>query len=187
MIDPLLLVLVLESDSIVDMEQIPTNKIEGKEEIMNTIIRVDRSVRPGYPDFLLKVMDPELESAGPAEYDLVNVELWLHDNQKGGKWITLGEIYNYLKSNDLLKSCLGLADGIEIQKRGLATFRSLLGNSGKIKSVNLWRSVIEGLGVDQTSNFYVPYLFELDDKIILDWSCLKNGVKGGVAALRFPS
>src|ERR1700722_11534777 len=46
---------------------------------LDTIVRVDRSVRPVYPDFVKTVMHPELEKVGPAEYDLATVDLWLHD------------------------------------------------------------------------------------------------------------
>ncbi len=69
-----------------------------KEEVsLDTVVRVNRSVRPAYPDWVGKVMNPELEGTGPAEYDLaMSIMLWLHEGQTGGV-VTGTVIYDYLK------------------------------------------------------------------------------------------
>src|ERR1700688_2132013 len=89
---------------------------------LDTIIRVDRSVRPVYPEWVKKVMHPELEGTGPAEYDLAKVEQWFHDEQTKDGMVG-NRIYEHLKSNNMLDSCLGLRDLEEIQKKGVTFFR----------------------------------------------------------------
>ena len=105
---------------------------------MNTItlIRVDRTQKPIYPDWLKEVMHPDLEANGPAEYDLANIEQWLHDGQKDGKWTEGNNIYARLKENEnaMLTTCLTLRDGEEIQKNGIAAFRKFFQG----KALFLW-------------------------------------------------
>jgi hypothetical protein len=75
-----------------------------------------------YPEWVTKVMHPELEGTGPAEYDLAKVEQWFPDEQKRGVMVG-NRIYEHLKSINMLDSCLGLRDLEEIQKKGVAFFR----------------------------------------------------------------
>ena len=65
--------------------QNPFESVPKEETPLDTIIRVDRSIHSVYPDWMKEVMHPELEVAGPSEYDLTKAELYLHDGQKGGK------------------------------------------------------------------------------------------------------
>ncbi|MDE2021730.1 MAG: hypothetical protein KGI71_02290, partial [Patescibacteria group bacterium] len=125
------------------------------------------------------VMHPELEHTGPAEYDLTKVEQWLHDGQKDGKTMRGNAIYEHLKSNDMLDSCLGLADGLAIQKKGIAVFRKHFGG----KAVFLWRSVV----LNRDGNLFVPYLYEHGDAVALDWDWLGLDWDGNFPALRFAS
>ena len=128
---------------------------------LNTLIRVDRTQKPEYPSWLKKVMHPEFETQGPAEYDLANVEQWLHDGQKGGKWIEGNKIYAHLKDNDLLKTCLTLRDGEEIKKNGVEAFLKLF----KGKVLFLWGSVVQrGDG-----RLYVPCLDVGGDRVVVPW------------------
>ncbi|HEY0221064.1 MAG TPA: hypothetical protein VGC58_02465, partial [Candidatus Paceibacterota bacterium] len=81
-------------------------------------IFVDRSVRPRYPDWMKEVLHPELEATGPNKFEAGRLNLWLHDGQKDG--LVKGRvIYDHLKSNDMLSSCLGLRDLEEIRKKGI--------------------------------------------------------------------
>ncbi len=179
---------VLGTSAIVDREQFGHIKAlaeamaprsEATEPTADTFIRVDRAASSTYPDWMKKMMHPELEHTGPAEYDLTKVEQWLHDGQKNGKTMRGNAIYEHLKSNDMLDSCLGLADGLAIQKKGTAVFRKLYGG----KAVFLWRSVV----LSRDGGLYVPYLYERGDGVALSWRWLGNDWIGGYPALRFAS
>jgi len=146
---------------------------------INTIIRVDRTVKPVYPDWLKKVMHPELEAQGPAEYDLANVEQWLHDGQKGGKWIEGNKIYAHLKDNDLLKTCLTLRDGEEIKKNGVEAFRKFF----KGKALFLWGSVVRHDG----GSLFVPCLDDGGDRVVVSWGRLGSVWDGSSPAGRLAS
>ncbi len=146
----------------------------------NTIIRVNRSVRPAYPDWVDKVMDPELESTGPAEYDLVtSLTLWLHEGQKGGA-VTGTVIYDYLKKHDMLTSCLSLQDALEIQKRGVTVFRQVFGNN----VVYFWKSVVRRRG---GRHLGVPSLCVRGGQVVLRCRWLDFDWRDGGPAVRFAS
>lgn len=152
---------------------------EGEERSPDSIIRVNRSVRPSYPDWAKTVMHPELEPTGPAEYDIEKVEQWLHDGQKDGKWIEGNKIYAHLKETDTLKTCLGLRDLEEIQKKGIAFFRKYFQG----KAVFGWKSVVR----NRYGILFVPCLCEDDDEVVVRWSWLARGWDGRSPALRFAS
>ena len=148
------------------------------ESTLNTIIRVDRSIRPVYPDWVKKVMHPELEGAGPSEYDLATVEQWLHDDQE--KSVVVGNrIYDHLKKTDALKTCLGLRDGEEIKKKGIEVFRKFFEG----KAVVLWASVVQ----DRDSDILVPYLVEEGGVVVVYWGVLDRDWDDSRLALRFAS
>ena len=75
---------------------------------VDTIVRVDRSVKPSYPDWVAKVLYPEFECTGPAEFDLATLTSWFHDGQKNGGSVKGQVIYNHLKVEGMLPSCLSL-------------------------------------------------------------------------------
>ena len=143
------------------------------------IIRVDRSVRPVYPDWRKKVMHPELEGAGPSEYDLATVEQWLHDDQKKKSVVVGNRIYDHLKKTDTLKTYLGLRDGEEIKKKGIEVFRKFFGG----KAVFLWASVVR----DRDGNLGVPCLVGYDGVVVVLWLWLDGGWYGVDPATRFAS
>jgi hypothetical protein len=165
------------ADELVVAERQP--KFAPKAELpLNTIIRVDRSIRPVYPEWVKKVMHPELEDTGPAEYDLAKVEQWLHDEQKKGVMVG-NRIYEHLKSNNMLASCLGLRDLEEIQKKGVRCFpKPVKGNA-----VFGWKSVVLGHG----GNLSVPCLVEVGGGVLLDWYWLTHDWSDERPALRFTS
>lgn len=131
---------------------------------LDTIIRVDRTVRLVYPDWMnwmKEVMHPELEAVGPTEYDLSKVELYLHDKQKNGGYIVGTSLYEHLKETDSLKDCLTLHDALEIQKKGIKVFRKLFGN----KAVFCWKSVVR----HRLGHLFVPYVYVDGDGVVVDW------------------
>lgn len=146
---------------------------------IDSIIRVDRSIRPSYPDWMKEVMHPELENSGPAEYDILAVEQWLHDGQKDGKWIEGNKIYSHLKETNTLKTCLGLRDLEEIQKKGIAFFRKHF----KGKAVFGWAGIVR----NRNGNLSVPCLYEGGAKVVLNWHWTDSPWRSSNPALRHAS
>ncbi|OGF76479.1 hypothetical protein A2926_00740 [Candidatus Giovannonibacteria bacterium RIFCSPLOWO2_01_FULL_44_40] len=140
------------------------------------IIRVDRSVKPSYPDWMKKVMHPKLELTGPAEYNLNAVELWLHNDQKTGA-VRGHTIYKHLQKDNALADCLGLADLLAIQAKGIAVFRKLYAS----KAVFGWKSVVR----HRHGNLFVPCLCGRGDGVVLHWRWLDRGWGSDDPALRF--
>lgn len=159
---------VVEREPLVPKPEVP----------LDTIIRVDRSVRPVYPDWMKKVMHPELEGVGPSEYDLATVVQWLHDDQKTGV-ATGNRIYDHLKKTDALKTCLGLRDGEEIKKKGIEVFRKFF----RGKAVFLWASVVQ----DRDGDLGVPCLVGHGGDVVVYWYWLDYDWDGSGPAARFAS
>ncbi len=160
---------------------IPVSSPEFMLFMLDFIIHVDRSVKPNYPARMKEVMDPELEFAGPAEYDLSQVEQWLHGDQYHGCARGVN-IYRYLQNSEegALATCLNLQDGFAIQQKGIAVFRKLFTN----KSVHLWCSVIR----DQDDDLYVPCLYDHGGKVLMGWRWLNvSDWNSNAPALRFNS
>ncbi len=146
---------------------------------LDTLIRVDRSIRPLYPDWAKTVMHPELEPTGPAEYDLTSVVLWLHDGQKNGRYMEGHKLYEYLKEKKMLESCLSLRDGEEIQRKGIAIFRKFF--QGKV--VFLWKSVVQ----DCNGSLRIPRLYGDFGTVVVGWGWLGSNWYDDDPALRFAS
>lgn len=145
---------------------------------MNSIISVDRSVRPSYPAWVKEVLHPKLENTGPTEFDTGKLEKWLHDDQRNG--VATGQgVYNYLKTSGALKDCAGLRDLEEIQKKGLAFLRRHFGR----KVVYGWKSVVRS-SVDDLLR--VPCLDVYGYEVVVEWSWLGHDWNCW-PALRFPS
>lgn len=142
------------------------------------LIKVNRSIKPTYPNWVKKVLHPEFELSGPTEFDLQkDVNLWLHEDQKIGSVIG-NKIYNQLKKDDLLKDCLNLVDLLAIQEKGIEIFRTLY----KGKAVFAWKSIVEST----YRYLHVPCLIESDCKVVLRWpSWLCNDWDSDDPALRF--
>jgi hypothetical protein len=144
----------------------------------SVVVRPDRCSRPTYPDWAVEVVHPELELSGPAEFYLSKVDQWLHGSQKNG--VVSGQaIYEHLKSNAMLGSCLNLADLRAIKELGLGTFRKYFAG----KAVFAWGSVVRRRG----GYLDVPYLFEDVGEVVLLWRWLGNRWRAYSPALRFAS
>ena len=145
-------------------------------EVAPDLVYVDRSMRPTYPDWMREVMHPELEVIGPVSFDAGKLEQWLHHDQKTG--VVRGQvIYDHLKSNDMLPSCLGLRDLEEVQKKGIKFFRKHFQG----RAVFGWKSVVR----DESGDLDVPYLIGNDGEVVLDWSWLDFDWGSTSPALRF--
>lgn len=147
------------------------------EPVLDFLVRVDRSVKPTYPDWFKKLEHPELECSGPAEYDLQTaVQQWLHDDQKNG--VVVGNtIHKHLKKDNALASCLNLQDGLAIQQKGIAVFCKLFGG----KAVFLWGSIVR----DCDGSLGVPFLCGSGDEVVVGWHWLGLSFDSSIPALRF--
>lgn len=156
----------------------PPQKERKRSLTLDTFVSVDRSERPPYPSWVTGVLYPELEKVGPRKYRPNKVRPWLHPDQESGS--TTGNVtHEYLRDNDMLKDCLGLADAIEIQKKGIEVYRKFFG--GKV--VYFWKSVVR----DSDGNLRVPYLYEGGDEVMLDWDWLDYSWSSRGPAARFAS
>ncbi|OGI86806.1 hypothetical protein A3A91_01135 [Candidatus Nomurabacteria bacterium RIFCSPLOWO2_01_FULL_36_16] len=147
---------------------------------LDFLILVDRVVKPtSYPAWFRKLEHPELECSGPVEYDLqTDVEQWLHHDQKRGGMVGNNTIYDRLKKDNAIGTCLNLQDGLAIQAKGIAVFRKLFAG----KEVFLWGSVVQ----DRRGGLHVPYLHERGGEVVVGWSWIADhGYFPGSPALRF--
>lgn len=143
------------------------------------LIKVDRSTRLLYPDSVKKIVYPELESVGPAEYDLVKVQLHLHKKQKGEGWVSGHTLYRHLKRGDKLKDCLGFHDALEIQKANVEVFQKLFGD----KVLFCWRSIVR----EYSGALAVPRVFADGLRIVVDWDWIDLGWNDRFPTACFPS
>ena len=152
-----------------------------KAELLDTIIRVDRSVRPSYPDWVERVEHSDLEPTGPIEYDISKVKQWFHDGQKNGKRIKGNEIHTYLKGNrhaeDLSRTArLG---GNPEERHHL--LQETLPRQSRLRL----KSGVRDRNRD--GNLYVPFLYEHGGKVVMDWYWLGHDWDDSHPALRFAS
>ncbi len=140
------------------------------------LVYVDRTIRPFYPSRMTYVLNPEFEMGGPTEFECVKLELWLHPIQQRGV-VKAQVIYDHLRQNDMLLSCLNLRDLEEIQRKGLTHFRKHF----KDQTVFGWKSVIS----DDDNLLYAPFLREFRSQVILDWTWLAHSLYPSNPALRF--
>lgn len=148
-----------------------------KQEVVDNIIRVDRSKKVVYPDWVKGVLHPELECTGPAEYVIdEGRSLYLHPKQKEGGWIMGSDLHKYLVDTKVIGNCAGYADLVEIQKKGIAFFRKHF----KDKAVFGWKSVVR----DAVGYLYVPYLYGDGDEVVQGWGVLGDGWDQSSPALR---
>ena len=145
---------------------------------LDFIVRVDRSVKPKYSDLVKKLMHPELEAIGPAEYDLrKDVEEWLNDYQKEDIFEGY-KIYDQQKKDNTLIDCFGLTDLLAIQTKGINVFNELYAG----KTVFGWKSVAE----HQNGYLVAPGLFSDGcGEVVLRWYRLDTYYDSSNPALRF--
>ena len=121
--------------------------------------------------------DPCLEMTGPEEFRLENVTGWLHErqesNRRGSLNITGHDIRRQLISEDMLKSCLSIQEGLAIMDKGIIVFNELLDSMKSFPTIVfskvcfLWRSTFyNGDGVA------VPYICGFEERMICDFRYL---------------
>ncbi len=144
---------------------------------IDDVVWVDRSICPNYPPQVRRVIHPDLESHGPDKFETSEIILWLHEGQRVGV-VNGGTIYRFILENQILRSCLGLRDLEEIQKKGLHHFRRHF----RGKAVFGWKSIV----LFEDGYLYVPFLIEDLGTVALYWYWLNGGWDAVGPALRFP-
>lgn len=154
---------------------------ENKPPTIDPIVRIDRSVRPVYLDFLNQeyINTPEfiaLEKLGPAEFDASKLRKWWHPQQKK-KFVVGDVILAFLKEKEMIPSCLGYADLMGIQSKGIEFFRQHFNR----QAVFGWRSVVPNRG----GGLRVPYLVLRGGRVVRNWRWLGYDFGAARPALRF--
>ena len=119
------------------------DKTADKELKAGTVIRVNRKILPAYPNWVMRVVHPDIQNMGPEEFDLTNLEQWRYEDQKPREYVSGDRAYEHLKKTGMLERCLGLRDGEEIMKKGHKVFQRAFGSSHPHVNVLLWKSVVE--------------------------------------------
>jgi hypothetical protein len=142
-----------------------------------TMIHIDGNlVRPHYPKEM-SVLYPDLEYPGIAEYDVRDVNPWLHKMQTRKVGCTGDIIFNFLKEEKLLESCLNLQDGHAFQQQiGVGIFYEKFGYD----FLYLWRAIGTMYG-----SLYVPYLCLGRREIKKGWRLISSIFDSTDKALRF--
>lgn len=143
------------------------------------IFRVDYSIKGTYPDWMKKRMHPEFDRVGTVEHHLDRVNLWLHPDQENGGSVGGEALYEHIKKNDILSTCLAFRDLEEIRKLGIEVFRKYF----RGKAVFAWKDVVQ----DRNGDLYVPVLYVSVGRVVLDWSWLGNGWRDFNPAARYAS
>ncbi|MFA5778419.1 MAG: hypothetical protein WC870_02970 [Candidatus Paceibacterota bacterium] len=150
-------------------------------DMRKTIVHVDRSRRPIYPE-KMRVVHRNLELTGPKEYNLHGqVEFWLHKEQKAETIVQGATIFSELEDRKELKLCLGLADGLAILEKDHSALHWLF----KGRTLHLWKSVVKDLTAE--NDFLVPCLLEKGTRMGLHWKHLRYYLTTNDVALRFKS
>lgn len=125
-------------------------------------IRVDRSALIiGYPHGVPEFKDFHLQNIGPVEYRISELKPWVPGSQFSRGSVNFEEVYLHLKLTGSITTALGLADLVEIQKRGIAFFLKHF----RGLEVHGWRSVVQ----DSTGHTSVPYLRGVGEEVKLSW------------------
>lgn len=141
-------------------------------------ITVDRSVTPVYPDWVDKVVHPELAGTGPAEFYLKSdVAIWHHDDQKNAGKLYGVYLYRYLRDRGMLTRCLGLQEGAAIQQKGVDVFQRFF----RGYSVFLWKSTVQ----HNDGSLWVASLRPLLGRVDLWWEPLESCYGNTSASLLF--
>ncbi len=133
-----------------------------QEEKIDSVLHLDRTVAPAHPEWMKTPLHPELELTGPAEYDLKSsMDMSFLPGQGDGKFTGL-DAYEHLKTNNLLDGCLGLADGLAIQERGVKAFSKFF-EAKDSAVVALWKSVF----TDEDGKPSVPLAIPVLSKVAI--------------------
>jgi len=109
-----------------------------------------------------RLVHPELECAGPPEFDLSEVGQLFVKNCAGSGMLNCGDIYERVKTENVLPSCLNLQDGLAISDKDPAVFERLW----RGKAIFLLASIVEMLD----KSLWIPFLHQdLEKAVKMTW------------------
>lgn len=145
-------------------------------------ISVERTIRPTYPKLVKELLHPEFETAGPAQFRVNELSLWVHDKQTNG-YINGSVIYEHLKNNSMLEGCLNLDDLHEIGTNGQFSYlKYSSSDSVEAPAFVGWKSIAK----DKDDKLRVPALVLLAGAVHSIWLDVNDSFTFNRPALRFP-
>ena len=114
-----------------------------------------------FPEWATGTLLPERKEKRSTPIRLDELELWHPRSSKKGAMETGAEVYRRITKARLIERCLSLREVIQIQRRGLRSYRKYFGG----RAVFGWRSAVR----DRLGFRYVPYLFEFGDGVYVHW------------------
>lgn len=148
---------------------------------IKSTICVDRSYFPPYPGYLGELVHHKMWRMGPAEYDLIEIDLWAHPDQKKGRQVSIEDIYRaHVEGRDdvRIRKCLNLQDLLVFKEMDIEVYRKLFGG----KSLLFLKSAIRD---PYNQLFYIPSLSEYGGKLCDDWFLSKFLVGPSVVVPHF--
>ncbi len=122
---------------------------------------VDRTAPLPLPSWIEEQPFPSILARPPQEYNLAEVEQWLHEEQKDGGTVAGPELFGYLLRNNMFGSCLSAWDLEAIRERGVDVFRRFFTG----KTLLGWGSI----AFDVRSRVVVARLRECNGVLEFDW------------------
>ena len=128
-----------------------------------SVILVNRSDLFTYPNWVKKVLHPELKLLGPSEYDLKEgVDIWFHPGQKNAN-IKTQTVHEHLQEKKILQQCFGIVDGLAILNKDVEIFTQLFGAEDKVM---LWKSAVESL----SGVLFFPFIYiNASSQLVIGW------------------
>ena len=123
------------------------------EKKFSSIVCVDRTVSPLYPEWMCNLVYPELELTGPTKYDLSSLKKarsFSMDNHG------MDIFAYYQRHKDELSNCLGVSDLHAIKEKDFNLFERLF----KFRAVIGWKSVFGN------RTFNVTFLYSDGTKVL---------------------
>lgn len=148
---------------------------------ISSLVTVDRSIKPAYPDWFKSLSHPDLECAGPAQFDIRDVECWISRSQAtcGSHGVEGHLLYERIKETGVISSSLNLQDGLAIQVKGGTFFekyfvkrlRVFLDKTPEERiGVFLWASAAKNV----FGHVNVPFLKKKGDEVPIEWRCVNK-------------
>jgi hypothetical protein len=128
-----------------------------------------------------------LEKTGPEMFEASELERWFHPNQVNG-YVKGIEIYEYLRDRNMLSDCLGYADLLAIQSKGVVFWRKHFSGEKVWGLKSIVRRRGSGMKGDINVGFNAPCLYEnAGRELEVSWPWLEIHIlESYETALRFP-
>lgn len=145
----------------------------------NTIIHINRAKKLVYPLWGDFVINPELESFGPAEFDVKTLVQEYPNGLGVESLVDAASVHTYIVTNGLRKNCLGLREAEKIRERGVQFFQKFFAG----ECVLCWKCIVVRSGCD----LFVPFLFNNRNQVEINWFQIGHGGSLANKLIHFPN